>query len=271
MLSAQTGSLTTKQFKYGYHVFMSNPSTLAVHELSTAYKIKKCEIEVQYTNFSLNQFSFPMYVLNQKNVEEFHFIGLQFTRKFKLNDSFELICQAKPNFTTNWLSKASQENLLLHGSIATEKKYRKMRILFGVGYDTYFGKSQIVPLFSFKNQVHNFLNYEIGFPKSEVNYSFTKQHKIGFNLESNSFYLKTNQNIVSQLYSEQNNFYEGFELYNILASLNFTFLSQNNWDTRFSFGKSVYSDFNFEQSSNDKIAIPFEKNLSISIQFNYKF
>jgi len=137
---------------------------------------------LDYSNINLrirdNSLPFERESLNDFKILD---INLGFTKLLK-ND-WRLGVRFKPGFSTNLTANEIRFNdIVLSGDLVfiKEKKiddYKKTRLIFGITYAENRGFPYPLPFISYYKKFHQSWSYNIGIPKSNLQYHLSKKHR----------------------------------------------------------------------------------------------
>ena len=97
-----------------------------------------------------------------------------------------------PDHSSNFEGSVSNEDFILGFTAVAKKTWAKRNktsiLTFGVDYGITYGKPQFFPLISFQNRINEKWSYDIGVPRTRVNFDIDNRHKLTFMASYNGIY-----------------------------------------------------------------------------------
>ncbi len=197
-------------------------------------------------------------VQNFKVAEERIDIGFAVSKKWQVHGYF--ITALVSNFEG---SITSEDFLFTGGAYFLSKNETNASSVFkiGAGYETYFGKPDIYPLFSYYKKVGKKMAAEVGFPKTELTFTPSEQHALSTRLDFQGKFF----NISKPIITDQDEVAQKARISTTSLSLMYKHILDDNWSFNIGAGYFLDSQFSLLKSTQTE---GFQLELKNRIYFN---
>lgn len=177
-------------------------------KISANYPIKlKKEGAYIFTGLSFSDISLSFekepFTFNQRKLNDFKLIDLSISYTQKIKNDWRIAFRFKPGVSTNsnTASALSRNDVVLSFDAIFIKTrqindIKKDRLIWGVTYAQNRGFSYPLPFISYYKKLDNKWSYNVGIPKTNIQYHYSKKHRFKLYGELDGFTSNLQENII---------------------------------------------------------------------------
>lgn len=150
-------------------------------------------IGLDYSNIDID-FDSSITSFDTESVNGFQILDINIGYTFKINEDWRFGARITPGFSSNLVRKIGFEDMVLSGDLIFIKKKKEdsnvsqpYRIIFGISYSGNRGIPYPIPFLSYYKKFHPKWSFNIGIPKSNIQYHFSKKSRLKLITELDGF------------------------------------------------------------------------------------
>ena len=185
VLNKDRSSLLIQSMQSSHSLFRHRK--LTVRTSLPAIQIKRLMMVHQF-GADIHQFRYKTYFPTSEQFEQVHNFNYSLFTSFKLRNAWSINQSLSAFYIASSANTFHFKDIKINGNIFAESPINKQFIFsFGVGYQTLFGKTSIVPTLHLKGHLQKKLSFALGLPNSYIKYDLNWQHTIAIIAAINDF------------------------------------------------------------------------------------
>ncbi|WP_282079322.1 DUF6268 family outer membrane beta-barrel protein [Aquimarina algiphila] len=207
-----------------------------------------------------------------QSYETIHTIKTRLFYRYSINNSWFATVLFSPSLSSNLEGSLSSEDLIMSSAATVSKSWdnetKSSVLTFGISFGTAFGKPQFIPVISYQKMINTQWSYNLGIPRTKLNYSFDLRHKVSISASFKGLF----GNISSTMnFKDLGNLTDTKLQYNALdTSVEYNYRIQPNWTTVIRIGYSPWNQLKILDKENKEI-YDFEIDNTVFISMGLKF
>lgn len=230
-------------------------------KLSNTFEYNNTAVTYEIENYLLKNY-IPKY-----NSIRFNSFDYTFKFYYQMTEKTSWSMEIEP--VANYQNSLDFSDIIILGGIEINQKINtKNSISLGLKRMTVFGKPEILPTFAYNYQISNAANLKLGFPSSELSYSYSTRNKFSLNNDftGSSYYLN------SPIVTEDLNTITKMGFSQMETTLQFERNLESSWYINFKGGYSSGKEFKFsDENSTKEINQALRNGGVFSVGIKYKF
>lgn len=221
--------------------------------------------------FNYYQFDYYDTDFDTGELSDLYDLSYNLSHTYLLGDKWNINSAIGVSLVSNLEGSVSFDDMLVNGSLAFIKrggsKEKPSQFTFGAMYSTITGKPRVLPIISYEKKVNEKFSYQLGFPKTFVEYKLNIKNTFKSKLELDGYYGNLSNPIYINI-SEQVN---KVSFSSTSLGLEYNYWMGDCWTIVFSGAYSLLIDYKLENNKNDSTYKFNTKNqpyFSTGIKFN---
>lgn len=229
------------------------------------------DLSLKYLN---NQYNFYIIDYNTQFLQKMYSLEFIVKKTFTLKNNWAINFSFKPQFNTNDVDLMKIDNFYPNSEIGFLKKSKsnKYKFYLGVEYGNLLGMMSFYPIFNFENKINKYIDFKIGFPKSQIRFKYDNKNYLIFNSSFSSHFWNINQNSNSRIINNTNILsYDYLYSKQVNTSLEYNYLFENYSIINFEIGKAFNNTLEINESNNSSNNFNFNNQFYVKMGIKYNF